>query len=301
MSNNRIVVFADLEGSSALFEEVGNVEAAAWVQQITTAIANIGLQRGALLTKLLGDGVLMLFADGAAAVQVALDIQRRFARRVESIDAPPSTRLKVGLSCGPVVEVEGDCYGDAVNVAARLCDMAGGGAIWATRDIVEALPRYQQVRYRDLGTIPIRGLSEPRAVLQIEWDDSQTSDLMTVRGSLDTGRQAAGAAHIELRWLDLSMSFSEHQVPIRLGRAPGCEFPIADPRVSREHARISFDNGNFVLADLSTYGTWVHFADPSGEVALRRGDCVLIGSGELAFGAPISDFTAPTATFAIHG
>jgi predicted component of type VI protein secretion system len=89
-------------------------------------------------------------------------------------------------------------------------------------------------------------------------------------------------------------------MPIHLGRDEQAQFVVNDQRVSRLHAKIDSRNGNFILADLSSYGTWVKFDGNSLELALRRSDCVLTGHGEIALGAPFDDFTVPTVSFQIH-
>ena len=90
-------------------------------------------------------------------------------------------------------------------------------------------------------------------------------------------------------------------MPIYLGRAPEAEFIVNDQRVSRLHASIEWRLGAFVLTDLSSFGTWVRFAGSQTEQALRRDDCVLHGSGEIALGAPFDDFTVPTVSFSLVG
>ena len=64
-------------------------------------------------------------------------------------------------------------------------------------------------------------------------------------------------------------------------------------------ARIEFINGAFVLSDLSSFGTWVRFADNPGEVQLRRNQCVLHSTGEIALGASFSDFSAAVVAFSV--
>lgn len=85
-------------------------------------------------------------------------------------------------------------------------------------------------------------------------------------------------------------------MPIHLGRLSDAEFAVNDPRVSRRHARIEWEDNHFVLTDLSSYGTWVRFAG----VALRRNGCVLLEQGEIALGAPFTDFTVPTVSFSLR-
>ena len=87
--------------------------------------------------------------------------------------------------------------------------------------------------------------------------------------------------------------------PVDPGRH--AEFAVSDQRVSRQHARIDWTKNTFVLTDLSSYGTWVKFAGSDTELALRRGECVLHGNGDIALGAPFSDFTVPTVSFNLSG
>ena len=54
-----------------------------------------------------------------------------------------------------------------------------------------------------------------------------------------------------------------------------------------------------MLTDISSYGTWVRFAGGDAELALRRQDCILMGSGEIALGAPFEDFTVPVVSFEV--
>jgi adenylate cyclase len=64
--------------------------------------------------------------------------------------------------------------------------------------------------------------------------------------------------------------------------------------------RIDRRGGNFVLEDLSSYGTWVRFAGSDSIIALRRQECTLSGNGEIALGASFDDFSAPCISFAIQ-
>jgi predicted component of type VI protein secretion system len=72
---------------------------------------------------------------------------------------------------------------------------------------------------------------------------------------------------------------------------------VNDPRVSRLHASIDIRSGNYVLEDISSYGTWVRFDGVENAISLRRQECLLHSDGEIAMGAPFSDFSAPTISF----
>jgi adenylate cyclase len=251
------------------------------------------------VVKSLGDGVFAIFSSGAAATHAVIELQRYHQKRLLVWPAPLRMALQIGVASGEVVEVEGDCYGDAVNLASRLSDLAGPGQIWVTDAVISQL-REGGVQHRDLGLINIRGRSEMSVVHRIDWQEEVTS-FLTVPAALAPLRMPDSSfGQIELAWLDVRSMFRTEELPIHLGRVDDAQFVVNDPRVSRLHARIEVRQGSCVLIDVSTYGTWVRFhgnGGPSTEIALRREECVLHGRGEIGLGAPLSDFSAPTIAF----
>jgi hypothetical protein len=124
---------------------------------------------------------------------------------------------------------------------------------------------------------------------------------MTLPAALSDLQPAADPVlgQINLSWLDVNAAFRSSQLPIHLGRLSDAEFAVNDPRVSRRHARIDWEDNHFVLTDLSSYGTWVRFPGGQADLALRRNACVLLEQGEIALGAPFTDFTVPTVSFTL--
>ena len=302
------VVFADLTGSTRIFEAIGNARATETVTRLIQWVGGVCAAHGGRVVKSLGDGAFAIFPSGASAASAVLEMQRNHNKRLQTWPVPLRMELQIGVASGEVVEVDGDCYGDAVNLASRLSDMAGPGQIWATEAVIEQLFD-PTVRHRSLGPLNIRGKNEMPVVHRIDWQD-EVSDFLTMPASLALNSnpnprgQDSTFGQIELSWLDVRTQFRAAQLPIHLGRVDDAEFVVNDPRVSRLHARIEARNGSCVLVDVSTYGTWVRFhgtAGASGEVALRRGECVLHGSGEIGLGAPLSDFSAPTIAFNTTG
>jgi class 3 adenylate cyclase len=302
MGVNSTIVFADLTGSSRVFEAMGNVRATETVTRLTQWIGSICQAHGGRVVKSLGDGVFATFSNAAAATHAVIELQRYHHKRLMAWPVPLRMALQIGVASGEVLEVEGDCFGDAVNLASRLSDLAGPGQIWAADAVIAQLGEVG-VRHRDLGLITIRGRSEMSAVHRVDWQEELTS-FLTVPAALTPRLPDSSFGQIELAWLDVRSMFRTEELPIHLGRVNDAQFMVNDPRVSRLHARIELRSGSCVLTDLSTYGTWVRFhgnEGPSNEIALRRGECVLHGSGEIGLGAPLSDFTAPTIAFNTAG
>ena len=299
MAATTTVVFADLTGSTGVFETLGNSKATQAITRLTGWIGTVCEAHEGRVVKTLGDGVLAVFPDGVNAIEAVVSLQRTHQKRIEKWPENLRMRLQVGVDSGEVVVVDGDCYGDAVNVASRLSDMSGPDQIWASATVVEQLSE-DDARCRSLGPINIRGRAEARVVYRIDWQTEIGTDFLTMPAKLDLVQlqKDTRPSQIELSWLDLTAKFSTTQLPIQLGRVVEADFVINDPRVSRIHARIESRNGAFVLTDVSSYGTWVRFEGGS-ELALRREECALHGTGEIALGAPFGDFTVPTVTFSL--
>ncbi|MBI3229935.1 MAG: adenylate/guanylate cyclase domain-containing protein, partial [Burkholderiales bacterium] len=125
MGVHATVVFTDLHGSTAVFEALGNARATEIVTQITAWIGTQCEAHGGRVVKTLGDGVLAMFPDAQSAVKAVVALQRIHSKRVVPDADGVRMPIRIGVASGEVEIVAGDCYGDAVNVAARLCDLCG--------------------------------------------------------------------------------------------------------------------------------------------------------------------------------
>ncbi|QDL54369.1 adenylate/guanylate cyclase domain-containing protein [Rhodoferax aquaticus] len=304
MGTQVTVVFTDLHGSTAVYESLGNVRATQTVTDITHWISQQCVSHGGRVVKTLGDGVLAMFMDPQSAVRAVVELQRTHYKRVMAAPADARLPMRVGLASGEVELVDNDCYGDAVNVASRLCDLCGPHQIWANSASLTSLYESSGVSFRPLGAIGIRGRAEPCSVSQIEWRQEEFSDFLTVNGKVEDAFPSSGSdvlgREIELRCMEQCKRYRSFELPIYIGRVRAVEFRVDDPRVSRNHTRLDWRNGSIVLSDVSSYGSWVRFAgDTVSAVFLRRQECVLHGKGEIALGAPFSDLSAPVVSFSV--
>ena len=298
----RTVLFADLRGSTALYETLGNTEATTVVTRSVSLIAQIVSTSGGVVVKTLGDGLMAVFADSASAVVAADEMHDSLDRIVppnanspQGMSFTPVLKLQVGLAHGEVIEMSGDCFGDAVNVAARLLDHAGDNETLATASVLEGLADDLKMRFRSLDKVQLRGRVEPVHVHLLEgrrFGDTAA----TAYGELMPNLEPEG---IRLIWLDMNRVYAGPSLPVVLGRSPQVTYCIDDSRVSRSHARIDWHGGAFQLTDLSYNGTYVRFSNDSEIVALRRGTCTLHGSGMVGLGATLTDPTAPCVRFEI--
>ena len=293
------IAFVDLTGSVSVFETLGNDRATKAVTKLTQWIGTMGVENGGTVVKMLGDGVLLSFANNRNAVDAMVQIQQEHAKRVAQWPNRLKLMTQIGMARGQVVVVDGDCFGDAVNVASRLSDLAGPEQIMATDTVIRKLDPRSGVRSRSLGPMRIKGRVEPCEVFRVEWQPEMLSEFLTLPADLHALHKSSESVFggIELVWLDATHAFNITDLPLKIGRVPEADFVVSDPRVSRMHANIDIRSGNYVLEDVSSYGTWVRFAGGDNAISLRRQECLLHSDGEIAMGAPFTDFSAPTVSF----
>ncbi len=297
----RTVLFADLRGSTALYETLGNAEATSVVTHCVSALGMPVTDCGGQVIKTLGDGLMAVFSTPAAAVQASVqmhDVLEVMVSRGNERGASSglrALRLQVGLARGEVVEMAGDCYGDAVNVAARLLDHAGDNETLVTVEVLQGLSLEQRSRFRSLDRLVLRGRVEPVHVHVLGGRRGGDSAVTQFGGDVTVAAEPDG---LRLVWLDLNRVFDGLQMPVVLGRSPQATFCVDDSRVSRSHARVDWHSGSFQLTDLSYNGTYVRFND--GEiVSLRRGSCTLHGIGAIGLGGSPSDPTSACVRFEV--
>lgn len=299
--SDRSILFADLRGSTGLFETLGNAEATSVVTRCVSALLPPVERHGGHVVKTLGDGLMAVFATPAQALQAALKMQEVLAAIVArggeqgASSALRALRLQVAVSRGEVVEIAGDCFGDAVNVAARLLDHAGDNETLITGAVLSGLPRGMKPMFRSLDQIALRGRVEPVAVFVHGGRRSSNDSAATQFGDVAPATEPDA---IRLDWLARQQLFASRQMPVVLGRSPQAHYCVDDSRVSRSHARLDWHGGSFQLSDLSYNGTYVRFGD--GEiVSLRRGSCLLHGSGTIGLGGSPADPTSACVRFEV--
>lgn len=292
----RTVLFADLRGSTALYESLGNAQATAVVTHTIDSLARRVPAMGGQLVKTLGDGLMAVFAAPAMAVATAIqmqDVLEANAAAAPSAAAMARLRLQIAMAVGEVVEVSGDCFGDAVNVAARLIDHAGDNESLITREVLDELAPETRAKFRSLDKVHLRGRAEPVEVHMMV--ASRGAD--TAATLMETRLDLAEPEGLQLFWRDEAHQFTRADLPILIGRGSTCGLHIDEARVSRTHARVDWMGGSLQITDLSINGTYVRFSGDDEVLSLRRGACTLHGSGDIGLGGSPNEVGVPLLRF----
>lgn len=301
--SERTVLFADLRGSTSLYETLGNAEATSVVTHTVNTIARVVQPAGGMVVKTLGDGLMAVFDEPAQGLRAALrmheDLDQLVTRGHErgASAGLRGLRLQIALACGEVVEMGGDCFGDAVNIAARLLDHAGDNETLVTAAVLSGLGPSQQKRFRDLDLVHLRGRAEPVRVYVM--GGRRGVDATAVATQFGAVSPTLEPEAVRLIWIDVNEVYDGEHMPVVLGRSAQAHFRVDDTRVSRSHARLDWHGGVFQLTDLSYNGTYVRFGSGDEVVGLRRNSCTLHGSGSIGLGGAPTDPTSPVVRFEV--
>ena len=276
ISKERAILFADVSGSTALYELLGDRPAAKAIEACLEELRVIVAKRDGQVVKTIGDEIMVVFGNPEAACNAAREMQQRM------IALPPTAGVKlairIGFHFGLVLEDKGDFWGDGVNTAARLAGLAKAGQILTSGATANSLPAAQRTDLRDLDAIQVKGKHEAVRVFELMW------------GDVDEATQFAGlasSAKVQVRLIlevgERTMEFPPEKTMLSLGRDSSCDIVVSEKTASRLHARIERRGVQYTLIDESTNGTYVAI-EGDREVLLRRDRVMLRGRGKIAFG-----------------
>ena len=147
-------LFADLVGYTALSIERGDEHAAEVATQFQREVRALAARHGATVVKSLGDGAMVRADDAGDAVRLGLEL-------ANGLDGLPPVR--VGVNTGPAVARDGDFFGSAVNLAARLSQAARGGEVLLT-EATRAAARRRGAKLEERGARTFRNTRDPVVV-----------------------------------------------------------------------------------------------------------------------------------------
>lgn len=274
------ILFADIAGSTRLYRQLGDATADRLVDAALAGVAAIAGDVGGRLIKTIGDCAFCEFPTANAAALAAVRFQREGGR-------PPAgeavhLQFRIGFSSGAVVHRDGDVFGDTVNVAYRLAEMARPGEILTLQTVVDELDDVHRRMARAFDETVLKGVDRQLGVFQLLWDRRAATDIFMLPAEQ---RVPPVQAHLILRYAGRAIDVHPALLPLTLGRDLGCHLVIPAQFASRHHAHIELRRGKYTLCDSSTNGCFVL---PDGSAVepmyVRNESFTLVGSGYLGLG-----------------
>lgn len=275
-STNSAVLFVDLTDSTRLYERLGDTAAretsstamSRWEQIVSSAQGRV--------VKRIGDELMCVFPSAELAARAAMDIQVALDGGIPELEL--ELHAKIGFHAGPLLEEDGDLFGDTVNTAARMVSMAKPGEILTTAQTAAVLPPFYAACARSRGSSAVKGKSGTLELIELVWKAEEQTRMAQ-------GEETPGEESL-LLWLEYEGR--EYRVDaaepvLRMGRHAHNEMVVDGEFVSRSHASIQRRKGRFVLVDESTNGTWVH-PEEGGIRCVLKDESTLPAAGHLGLG-----------------
>jgi len=275
------VLFADISGSTRLYELLGDTRALAIINNCLDILRRVTIAHRGRVVKTIGDEVMAVFPDATAGVQAACEMQTEISSQ------PPvdntQVAIRIGFHYGPVLEnrVDGDVFGDTVNIASRMANIAKSGQIITSEATVMALPTIMRSSTRALDALTVKGKAEDIKVFEVIWLESAETTMMV--GHTYTSQPPQSIVRLVYQGREYIVDAA--RAAVTLGRDEQADVVVQDRRASRMHAKIERRRDKFVFIDQSSNGSYITIKGED-EIQLRREELLLRGSGSISLGHP---------------
>jgi class 3 adenylate cyclase len=226
------ILAADVEGYSRLMhddEEATLVTLSSHRGVIDGLIA----AAGGHITSTAGDSVLAEFASVVEAVMCAVEMQRALGAANEPL--PPSRRMafRIGINVGDVMVKDGGIFGDGVNVASRVQQLAAAGGICVTRGVRDHVQDRLPYRFEDRGDHAVKNIARPVHVYRVAFDEGEGGRVEPPTGLLEPPVTPIEPVEVELAfWKSVEAGGTPEEYRAYLDRYPDGSFAaLAEARL----------------------------------------------------------------------
>ncbi len=283
-TTNLTILFADISGSTRLYELLGDAPARAKVAGCLEMLTDVTERFGGTVIKTIGDEIMCTFPDAETAVNASCEMHEMLEDDVteQTAAGPISLAIRVGLHHGPAILEAGDVFGDAVNVAARMASMSKAGQIITTQLTVEELSPILKASTRFIDRAPVKRKKETIDIFEVLWQQEDVTRMST--GVIPEPVQQA---KLKLTYHDIKLTLDQERTQVVMGRSKSADITVAEALASRQHVRLEARRGKFYIIDQSTNGTYIMNGDQ--ENFLRREEMLITGSGQISLGRAFSE------------
>ncbi len=287
------ILFADVVGSTELYEALGDDRARETVGQCLAIMKEATESHSGSVIKTIGDEVMATFETVDDAMNAAAMMQQQISNNDALGADDKRVSIRVGCHYGPVKLENRDIFGSAVHTANRMTSQAKARQIVTTGSTVDLMgPDWRGVA-RQIDVATVKGKRDEVALFEVLWSPEEATSMLPTIGWENDTRLKPSALLLSFRGKTIEVN-DDHK-HATLGRADENDVVIKGNLISRVHARIEKRRQKYVLIDESTNGTFVQNVKGE-EIFLRRDSTEISGEGIIGLGRVAKPGTA----LAIH-
>jgi len=273
------VMFADVAGSTKLYEQLGDVIANGIISEVIQLMQDAIHSNHGVVIKTIGDEVMCRFNSADDCAKASIEIQEKLQFGMVQ---GQFVAVRIGFHSGAaIIQSDGDIFGDTVNTAARMAGIAKGRQIILSDETAQLLSLSLKEKTREFDKVHVKGKSEEMLISELVWENAGVTQMVSFDNLVSQLKQ-----YLILTCVGKELKSDSDGADLQLGRSDECDLIVDAKLASRYHARITVRRGQFVLSDQSTNGTYVQSED--GDLYfLRRDEMALKGSGVISLGAQI--------------
>jgi class 3 adenylate cyclase len=293
--NSVAVLFADVVGSTELYEVLGDFKARETVGRCIDVMRRATESYNGRVVKTIGDEVMATFPTADGAMNAARDMQVAISKGEVVSGGGAPLAIRVGCDFGPVIPEERDVFGSTVNTANRVTSQAKAAQVLITENMVANLGAEWRAAVRQIDLAPLKGKSGEVAMYEALWQSEDiTSMLPTIKWGDEHKNKARG--RMRIRYLGKEVIVDPSRPTATLGRSEENDLVVKGNLISRLHARIEMSRDRFLLVDQSTNGSFI-VTRKGEELFVRRDSVQISGEGVIGLGRVVQPGSSQAITF----
>ena len=292
---NRSVLFADIAGSSKIYELLGDDQARRLIMELLSDLSDVARKYKGEFLRTYGDELMCAFESANDAVDAAANMH-------QVVDARPPVKwgqidsigLYIRIDSGTVIQVGNKLFGDAVNSAAKMKALAKPYQTLLSETTLKYLSEEHRHLTRYVGKLPIKGKAGTHDIFEYIHEEEDATLVIDHPSEV-----LYSSAKMEIQCGGITMQIDENHPTLTIGRLPANDLVLKYAGISRMHAKIEHRKGKFLLIDASSNGTYIYIAGQD-TIYLKHDELQLHNEGIICPGRSATPQSPGAIHFTIH-
>lgn len=197
------VLFTDITGSTDFFKSYGNIAGRQMLHKHESIVASTITEYGGTVVKNIGDSVMAYFLSPEETVKAAIRIQQKFKNYNKDAAPENQIHIRIGIHVGEGIVEDNDIFGDVVNVASKLTNLALGDQILASGEVSKSVKEMPDIRFEVIDLSSRGETPKGLTAYQILWSDGASFEPISMIVVCLKPIRELGISHFDKVWSEI--------------------------------------------------------------------------------------------------